>query len=265
MANKDRQSKTQQQLLRQYEARKAVHERQGARRRRDNLIAVGAIVVVATLAGLAQFFFFTAGPGMPTPLPTASASADPGTDADAGTGNIGAVPDAALAEGRTWAGSITINDVELGIELDGALAPQATAVLVEAAQSGYYVGTSCHRLVSAETAQLLQCGSLDGTGAVDPGFSFGPLENTGVDGVYPAGSLAMARTSGDAFGNGRQFFIVTAETVLPDDAAGGYTIVGRVVSGLDALVAGIVAGGTVDGTGDAAPAIPATIGAFTIQ
>jgi peptidyl-prolyl cis-trans isomerase B (cyclophilin B) len=265
VANKDRQARTQQQLLRQYEARKAVHERQGARRRRDNIVAIGAIIVVATLAGLAQFFFFTAGPGMPTPVPTASSTPDPGADADAGSGNIGDVPDPSLAEGRTWTGTLTINDVPLGVELDGALAPQAASVLVEAAQTGAYLGTTCHRLVAGDTAQLLQCGSLDGTGAIDPAFSFGPLENTGVDGVYPVGSLAMARTGNDAYGNGRQFFIVTADSVLPDDDAGGYTIVGRVVSGLDALIAGVVAGGTVDGSGDAAPAVAATITGFTIQ
>ena len=265
VVNKDRQAKTQQQLLRQYEARKAVHERQGARRRRDNIIAIGAIVVVASLAGLAQFFFFTAGPGMPTPVPSASSTADAGTDADAGAANVGEVPDPTLAEGRTWSGTLTINDIPLGVELDGALAPQAASVLIDAAQTGSSEGTTCHRLVSAESAQLLQCGSLDGTGATDPSFSFGPLENTGVDGFYPAGSLAMARTSNDAFGNGRQFFIVTADTALPDDTVGGYTIVGKVTSGLDALVAGVVAAGTADGSGDAAPLTPATITGFTIQ
>lgn len=266
MANKragDNQARTQQQLLRQYEARKAVHEGQGRRRRRDNLIAVGAIVVVATLAGLAQFFYFSSGPGVPTPEPSVSATPTPG--ADATPGNIGDVPDPSLAEGRTWTGELTVNDTVLGVELDGALAPQAVSVLVQAANAGYYDGTSCHRLVNGPGAQLLQCGSLDGTGATDPTFSFGPLENTGVDGDYPAGTIAMARTSGDAYGNGRQFFIVTADTTLPDDAVGGYTIVGRVTSGLDALVDGVVASGTADGSSDGAPAVATVISAFTIQ
>ena len=37
----------------------------------------------------------------------------------------------------------------------------------------------------------------------------------------------MARTSGNANGNGTQFFIVYKDTVIPADAAGGYTVVGR--------------------------------------
>ena len=266
VANKragENQAKTQQQMLRQYEARKTVHEGQGRRRRRDNIVAIGAFVVVATLAGLAQFFFFTAGPGTPTPEPTVSATETAAPEP--GTANIGEVPDLTLSEGRTWTGELTVNDLPLGIELDGALAPQAVAVLVEAAQAGYYDGTSCHRLVNGPGAQLLQCGSLDGTGATDPSFSFGPLENTGVDGIYPAGTIAMARTSDNAFGNGRQFFIVTADTLLPDDSVGGYSIVGRVTSGLDALVAAVITPGTVDGSGDAAPIVPTLITGFTIQ
>ena len=56
---------------------------------------------------------------------------------------------------------------------------------------------------------------------------------------------------------------ITADTALPDDTVGGYTIVGKVTSGLDALVAGVVAAGTADGSGDAAPLTPATITGFT--
>ena len=45
----------------------------------------------------------------------------------------------------------------------------------------------------------------------------------------------MARTSGNANGNGTQFFIVYKDTVIPADAAGGYTVVGKVTSGLDVV------------------------------
>lgn len=260
----DRQSKHQQQLLRQYEARRAVHEEQGARRRRDNVIAVVAMIVVATLAGLGQWAFFTSGPGAPEPEPTATQEPTSAPEDPAGQ-NVGDVPPPDLAEGRTWTGTLTINDLPLGIELDGAAAPQAVSVLVDAVASGYYAGTACHRLVVSDGAELLQCGSLDGTGASDPGFSYGPLENTGAGGVYPAGTIAIARTGGNAYGNGRQFFIVTADTFLPDDAAGGYSIVGRVVDGLDALVTEVVAAGTADGGQDGPPAVPTTITGFTIQ
>lgn len=254
----ERQSKHQQQLLRQYEARQRVHREQAGRRRRDNIVAIAAVVVVAALAGVGQFAYFTNGPGAPTPEPTESAAAGDGL-------NVGEVPDASLAEGRTWTGTLTLNDLPLGVELDGAAAPQAVSVLVDAAQSGYYLGTTCHRLVTSDTAQLLQCGSADGTGATDPSFSYGPLENTGADGVYPAGTIAIARTGDNAYGNGRQFFIVTADTYLPDDSVGGYSIVGRVTDGLETLIELGITPGTVDGSSDGQPAVSITITDFTIQ
>lgn len=246
--------------VRRYSARQAVHEGQTKRRVRDNLIAVGGILVVAALATTTQVFYFTAGPGMPTPAPSTSATAEP----PAGQ-NVGAVPDPALAEGRTWTGTLTLNDVPLGISLDGALAPQAVASFVASAQTGYYTGKTCHRLVKTDTAGLIQCGSLDGTGATDPGYSFGPLENVPADGIYPAGSIALARAGNDAYSQGRQIFIVFEDTQLPADQAGGYTIFGQVTSGLDSLKALITDAGTVGGVPDGEPVIPTSITSLTVQ
>ncbi len=241
-----------------------MHERSTKRRVRDNIVAVAGVVIVGALAAATQIFFFTAGPGAPTPEPSASASASP-----AAGENVGA-PDASLSESRIWTGTMTLNsDIALGIELDGVNAPQAVAGFVQDSESGYYVDKTCHRLATQPTFQLLQCGSLDGTGASDPSFSYGPIENAPADDVYPAGTIAMARAGGDAYSNGHQFFLVTADTTIPADAAGGYTVVGRVTSGLDALVAAVVtpgidpAGVGSDGTGS--PLVPTTITALTIQ
>lgn len=231
---------------------------------RDNIIAIAGVVIVGALAAATQIFFFTAGPGAPTPEPSASASAS----AAAGE-NVGA-PDASLSESRVWTGTMTLNtDIPLGIELDGVNAPQAVAGFVQDSESGYYIGKTCHRLATQPTFQLLQCGSLDGTGASDPAFSYGPIENAPADNVYPAGTIAMARAGGDAYSNGHQFFLVTADTTIPADAAGGYTVVGRITSGLDALVAGVVTPGIdpaavgTDGTG--APLVPTTITGLSLQ
>lgn len=262
----DRQTKTQQQLLRQYEARQAVHGHRIARRRRDNIVAAAALVVVAAVAGIGQVVYFSAGPGAPTPEPSASASASASVEAGV---NVGDVPDPSLAEGRTWTGELVLDaggtSVPLGIALDGALAPQAVASIVQAVELGYYPGTTCHRLVLAETAQLLQCGSADGTGAADTTYAFGPIENAPADDVYPAGTIAIARLGDDAYSNGRQFFLVTADTTLPSDTAGGYTVVGTITSGLDELVAAVVAAGTADGSADGSPAVTVTISGLTIQ
>jgi peptidyl-prolyl cis-trans isomerase B (cyclophilin B) len=248
--------------LQRYQARQEVHAHQTKRRLRDNIFAIAGVLVVAALAATTQIFYFTSGPGAPTPEPSASTEVPTGT-------NIGA-PDPSLAESRVWTGELTINDIALGIELDGVNAPQATAGWVQDAESGYYPGKTCHRLATSDGFSFLQCGSLDGTGAGDPAFSYGPIENAPADGIYQAGTIAMARTQDNAYSNGHQFFIVTAATTLGTDSAGGYTVVGKVTSGLENLIAQITAAGIdpaqigADGQ-SGAPLIPATITSLTLQ
>lgn len=254
--------------LRRYNARQEVHTRQVRRRRRDNIGAVSGVVLVAALATVTQLLYFNGGPGTPVPSASASAAeATPSATASPTPGqNVGNVPAPTFAEGRTWTGSMTLNgNVELGVSLDGAAAPQAVSSILADSTTGYYVGKTCHRLVIGDTAGLIQCGSLDGTGATDPGYSFGPIENAPADGIYKAGTIAMARAGGDAYSNGRQFFIVFQDTSLPADAAGGYSVVGSVSSGLDSLVAQIAAAGTSNGQSDGPPVVPTTISAFAIQ
>ncbi|GAA1218062.1 peptidylprolyl isomerase [Rhodoglobus aureus] len=246
--------------LRHYSARNAVHEGTLARRKRDNLLSVGVGLIVIALVATAQVFYFSDGPGTPAPAPsfTPEPSAAPQE-------NVGDVPDASVSEDRIWTGELTLNDVALGIELDGTAAPQAVASIVDAVASDYYGGTTCHRVVKTENAGLIQCGSLDGTGASDADYAYGPIENAGVGGFYPAGTIAMARTGNNAFSNGHQFFIVFDDAIIPDDTAGGYSIVGTVVSGLDVLQSEIIAGGIVDDAEDGAPVTATSITGFTIQ
>jgi len=239
--------------LRVYQARQQVHARDQRRRVRDNVIAAVAVVAVAALAGVAQFVYFDSGPGAPTPEPTATAVA---------------VPDSSLAEARTWTGELTLNDsVVLGLSLDGALAPQAVSSIIQDAQNGYYVGKTCHRLTTGEDFAVLQCGSIDGAGTSDPSYTYGPIENAPEDGFYPAGTIAMARASGDAASNGHQFFIVYGDSTIPADSAGGYSVVGTVTSGLDELIAQIVDGGLtpVNSESDGTPLIPVTISSITLE
>lgn len=250
--------------LQRYQARQEVHAHQTKRRLRDNIIAIAGVVIVAGLAATTQFFYFSSGPGAPTPEPSSSASAPA-----AGT-NVGA-PDPALSEYRTWTGEMVLNgDITLGIELDGLNAPQATAGFVQDAESGYFSGKTCHRLATSDGFAFLQCGSLDGTGAADPAFSYGPIENAPADNIYPAGTIAMARAADDAFSNGHQFFIVTDATTLGADSAGGYTIVGRVTSGLETLIQDVTSQGIdpnalgADGV-TGAPLVPTTITKVTLQ
>ncbi|MFM9877993.1 MAG: peptidylprolyl isomerase [Rhodoglobus sp.] len=257
--NTEREAREARERLRRYNARQAVHANQLTRRKRDNGYAVGVLVIVAAAAAVLQIFYFNGGPGTPTPAPSASETAPPASGQ-----NVGDVPDPGFAQGKTYTGTLGLNDIQLGVTLDGALAPQAVSSLLADSLTGYYVGKTCHRLLTG-AAGLLQCGSLDGTGASDPSYSFGPIENAPADGVYPAGTIAIARASGDGYSNGRQFFIVFQDTTLPNDAAGGYSVVGMVTSGLDGLIAQIANGGTADGSPDGPPLVPTTITSFTIQ
>ncbi len=193
----------------------------------------------------------TAGSGA-TDAPTAAQT----TPAER-VGNGGVLPDAALAEGRTWTGTISTSQGDVAVELDGAAAPQAVANFVTLAQEGYFDGTDCHRLTTSGI-YVLQCGDPTGTGTGSPGYAFGPIENAPADDVYPAGTIAMARQGGDGESMGSQFFLVYEDSTIPADAAGGYTVFGRITSGLDVVQAVAdagVSGGATDGT----PATPVTI------
>jgi peptidyl-prolyl cis-trans isomerase B (cyclophilin B) len=257
--NQEREAREARDRLKRYNARQAVHTHQVTRRRRDNIFAVLGVIVVAALATATQVFYFTAGPGRPVASPSPSASASP---------NVGNVPSPDLSEHRTWTGELDLNAVPLAISLDGAAAPQAVAAFVQDVQDGYYTGKTCHRLVNDPGAGLIQCGSEDGTGGSATDFSYGPVENAPADGIYKRGIIAIARSSGKAYSQDHQFFIVFADATLPSDAAGGYTVIGAVTSGLDQLETDIVSGGIAPGgssADDGSPVIPTTITKVTIQ
>ncbi|MGV8969410.1 MAG: peptidylprolyl isomerase [Microbacteriaceae bacterium] len=259
--NQEREAREARERLKRYNARQSVHDNQISRRKRDNTFTALAAFVVIALAAGAQIVFFTAGPGMPEAEPTASATPE-------AEGNIGDIPSPDYAEGRSWNGEITLNDTVLAITLDGVAAPQGASAVISQIQSGYFIDKTCHRLVVSESAGLIQCGSLDGTGSGDPDYSFGPVENAPVDDIYPAGTIALARAGNDGFSQGRQFFIVFQDAFLPSDEAGGYTIVGTVTSGLDGLQSAIVADGILPGgssDSDGPPVVPTTITSATIQ
>ena len=259
----EREAREARERLKAYTARQEVHRRQGNRRMRDNVIVVVGVVVVAALAALTQIAYFTAGPGKAAPSASPSATSTPAPSASAGR-NVGA-PDPSVAEDRTWTGSITLNAVNLRISLNGAKAPQAVAGFVTDAKDGYFVGKTCHRLAQNTDFGIIQCGSIDGKGGADPSYSYGPVENAPSDNVYPAGTIAIARAKDDGYSNGHQFFIAFVDTKIGSDAAGGYTVIGTVTSGLDELKSRIVAGGIAGGSSDGAPNVATTITGVTIK
>jgi len=251
--NQARDNREARERLRLYQARQGLHDRQRRRRRRDDLVGIGALVLVAALATGSQLAFAGSHAGTGKPDASASASATPTPTPSATAANTGDVPSRSIAKGATWTGSLTLNkDVRLGIELDGAKAPQAASVEIKLIQEQFYDGTTCHRLADSADFRFLQCGSANGDGTGDAGFEYGPLENVPSDGRYDKGTIAIARGS-SAYSQSTQFFIVYGDTTL-DGSTGGYTVVGKVTSGLDRLVSEITSKGISspgsDGTGE---------------
>lgn len=181
-----------------------------------------------------------------------------GSDQEAGGAADVAAPDLAKAEGRQWHGTLEFNGAELGVTLFGDKAPQAVASFLHLAQTDFFVDTKCHRLTTGGF-DILQCGDPTGTGTGGPGYNFGPVENAPDNNVYKRGTLAMARTN-KPNSHGSQFFIVYGDTTIGRDAAGGYTVMGEITSGLDA-VENVAEQGTTSGAQDGEPVAPAVLGA----
>jgi len=250
----DREARQARERLRAYQARQTVHEAKARRRRRDNWAAGIAVIIVLVLAVGAQLLYF-AKPGASGPSASPSASASAAAHA---------LPAKTLAQNRTWTGTMTINGIPLGVSLDGAKAPQAVSSTVALVQSKFYDGLTCHRLTNGGF-YVLQCGDPAGDGSGGPGYSYGPIENAPADNVYPAGTIAMARQSGNASSQGSQFFIVYKDTTIPADSAGGYTVIGTVTSGLSDLVSQVADKGVQGGGTDGKPVVATTIGTFTLK
>lgn len=244
-------SKAAQERVRTYEARSNQQESRKGVRKRDNRIAVIAGISALAIALGAQLGYATLNPST-----TASSSAEP-------SNSLVTAPDKSFAEDRTWSGSMTLNGESLEFELDGKKAPQAVANFVTLAKRSFYTGVNCHR-VTTEAMYVLQCGDPAGDGTGGPGYTFGPIENAPADNIYGEGLIAMARRGGDANTQGSQFFIVYKDTELGSDAAGGYTVFGKVTSGLD-VVKQIAAAGTEDGSGDGKPKKAVTISAVNVK
>lgn len=266
------QSKEAKRRARTWSAKQQVFEEATARKRRDNIISTIALVAGISVAALLTFSYFTAGPGSASATASAAAAASSSTTsssstatttASASASNTGDVPDASLAEDRTWTGSLKLNGSTIDFSLDGQAAPQAVASFISLVQEGFYNNLTCHRLVDETNFHILQCGDPSGDGTGGPGYSFGPIENAPSDNVYTEGVIAMARQSDNANSMGSQFFIVFGDSTIPADTAGGYTVFGSVTSGLDAVKTIASAGVSNSSTGT--PTNTVTMTDVTVQ
>ena len=240
-----------------YQAEQAAASAVADKRGRDLKFGFGAAFIAVAVALGAQWAYFGFGPGKASATPTPSASAS-------STANGADVPSPTLAENREWTGAIKINGESLGLKLDGKAAPQAVANFVTLAKKGFFDGISCHRLTTA-SIYVLQCGDPKGDGTGGPGYSWGPIENAPVNDAYGKGVLAMARQGGNGSSMGSQFFIVYKNSIIPSDAAGGYTKFGT-VENLEALSKIITAGSdNSNAQGDGRPVIKTTIDSVSVK
>jgi peptidyl-prolyl cis-trans isomerase B (cyclophilin B) len=223
----------------------------GARR----LLAAAAIVVLTAMSACS-----TPVAGSPKGV-AGSASASGGT-ADCSYPAVGAAAkpvqppsDLHPSDRGTVDATITLSAGDLTISLDRTNAPCTVNSFVSLAQQQYFDATICHRLTTAASLKVLQCGDPTATGTGGPGYEFDD-ELTGQE-TYQAGVVAMANAGPNT--NGSQFFIVYDDSQLNPN----YTVFGRVTNGLD-VVQGIAAQGVAGGGTDGAPANQVTIRSVTI-
>ncbi len=237
-----------------FEEHKRSEQSKTARRATDNRFALLVSAGAVALAIVLQLAYFGLGPGQTAAITEPEPTATP---------NSSLVPSPELAQGKSWDAAMTIGGVPLELTLDGEKAPQAVSNFLTLAGKNFYNDLSCHRLTTSGI-YVLQCGDPNGDGTGGPGYTWGPIENDPADGKYLEGYLAMARRGNDGASMGSQFFIVYRESNIPSDTAGGYSIFGKITSGLDGLDE-IIKAGTKDGSGDGAPATDVKIGPITVK
>jgi peptidyl-prolyl cis-trans isomerase B (cyclophilin B) len=267
----------------EWQDRRQDKARRAARRRRV-MMNVGAALAAVAVVGVVVVVMVLGNRGDNGPTtqlatsPSASPSGEPSPSSSAGAapnpcpappanapkpGSWKTAPPKSDAAGKAFTVTLSTSCGDIGIALDGAKAPQAVASTVFLAKNGFYNNTPCHRLTTAGIF-VLQCGDPTGTGGGGPGFSYGPVENAPGNNVYPAGTVAMARQGDNGSSMGSQFFLVYKESSIPSDSAGGYTVMGRITSGLDVLQK-IAEGGVKDGGSDGGPARPVSIVSTSVK
>lgn len=259
-----------------------LQSRASADKRRRILTVVGALATIAAAAG-AIFLFVAkdedsnippaavttaAEPTTPAPrggegqLPIFKAAADLGANCQypAGTQKASKAVDAPKTgkvptDPATISVSMSTDQGNIGLILNNAEAPCTVNSFASLAQKGFFNDTICHRLTTAPSLGVLQCGDPAGTGGGGPGYTFAneyptnqyPKNDPALQNpmLYPRGTLAMANAGPDT--NGSQFFLVYKDSQLPP----GYTVFGTIdatgLATLDKIAQGGVAGGSTDG------------------
>ncbi|MDJ0407497.1 peptidylprolyl isomerase [Rhodococcus erythropolis] len=277
-SNEQRREAAKRKLERQLERRA-----ERARKRKQMTIAgtaLGVVVVVGVVGGLIWFSNRsdddanttntaaddssltpqTAGAmpaGLSTPLADTVSCSYPADGATASKANNPPRTDGipTTAPDATPSISVETSQGNIGLTLDGTKSPCTVNSFVSLAQQDYFNDTTCHRMTTSPSLQVLQCGDPSGTGSGGPGYGFDneflttayattdPAAQEPV--TYTRGTVAMANT-GAPGSNGSQFFLVYGDSQLPPQ----YTVFGTIdetgLATLDKVAAG---GSTPEGDG----------------
>ncbi|MGU3433287.1 peptidylprolyl isomerase [Actinomycetes bacterium M1A6_2h] len=151
----------------------------------------------------------------------------------------------------------------IGLSLNATESPCTVNSFASLAGQGYFDATPCHRLTTADSLKVLQCGDPTGTGSGGPGYQYSnefptdqyaPSDPALQEPVtYARGTIAMANAGADT--NGSQFFLVFGDSQLPPN----YTVFGTIDEAGLATLDKIAAAGVTGGAQDGAPALATTL------
>jgi peptidyl-prolyl cis-trans isomerase B (cyclophilin B) len=139
-------------------------------------------------------------------------------------------PSKALDRNATYDVVLTTSCGDITIRLDQKTSPRTAASFAALARSGFFDGTTFHRIVPGF---VIQGGDPTASGTGGPGYSTRDVPPQ--DTAYTKGVVAMAKTQAEPPGTaGSQFYIVTAaDAGLPPD----YAVLGKVVKGQGVVAA----------------------------
>jgi cyclophilin family peptidyl-prolyl cis-trans isomerase len=160
-------------------------------------------------------------------------------------------PDGAVIDLETTMGTIQIG-------LYGTKSPLSSRNVLNYAKSGFYNGTTFHRVIPGF---MIQGGGMDAKMVEKP--TGAPVRNEARNGLSNTrGSVAMARTN-DPHSATSQFFINVRDNVKLDFGISpdgwGYTVVGEVLSGMEVVDAIVAVPTTRIGQYDNVPVKPVVI------
>jgi cyclophilin family peptidyl-prolyl cis-trans isomerase len=214
-----------------------------ARRRRILTAVIATVVVFAALVFISQTGGDDDDTAADDPTTSTTAEGDPAAAA-ASYGDTPCAPATApaepvrsfsspfedcLAEGVDYGATLTTEDGAFTIDLLEDEAPATVNNFVNLARSGFYDGSTFHRVLEDF---VIQGGDPVGQPAGTGGPGYAVADELPEAGEYQVGSVAMANSGPDT--QGSQFFVITGDQGVALQPQ--YTLFGTVTEGMDVVM-----------------------------